>query len=355
MSTFNSKYSIEIVNSSGVLLADLTGRALSRNIIKSRNQADEITWSVELNEFEAYCRRTNQDPLAVLVPCSSEVRVKRLGTYLVGGQLVYFKIRINETSQTIDIKATGFLNLFKDRYTAASRLFSATEATTIASTLINETQALASGNFGVTIGPMATAGIHDRSYKRTNIKTALQDLTNVQTNPFDFEFTYNKVFKTYVQIGTKRNDIIFEYPNNIKSVDIPTDGTGIANEIIALGSGFGIESQATATADSAGSQLIYNLRQKIIVSSGTDNSDNGLTDAANTQLAAWAYPSEIPTITVNGNVAPYVTDYGIGDRVIVRFNNYAMLKHINAYYRIEKIELVIDEEDNETVKLYLSA
>ena len=355
MSQFASKYTIELVNPNGLLLADLTGRASKRRVVISRNEAEEISWSVDLNEFENYCRLSNQDPLSVLVANNTEVRVKRLGTYLCGGKLIYFNVLINGAAQTIDLRATGFLNLFKDRYTSTLRLYSSVEATSIASSLITESQALTNGNFGVTIGAMATVGTHVRGYNRTNIKTALQELSRVQTNPFDFEFTYDKVFKTYVQIGNKRPDIIFEYPNNIKDAVIPTDGTGMANEIIALGSGFGIESQSVAQADSLGSQLTYGLRQKLVTSNGNDNSDTALVDEAYAELAAWAFPFEIPSITVNGNVAPYVTDYKIGDRIVVRFNNYNMLKHINGYYRIEKIDLNIDELDNETVKLYLVA
>lgn len=354
MSKFASKYAIELVTSTGVLLADLTGRAQQRRLTMSRNEAEDISWVVDLNEFEHYCRLINVDPLNVLVNGSTEVRIKRLGKYLCGGQLIYFEPRIDSSSQTILIRATGFLNLFKDRYTSVLRQFTATQATTIARTLIDETQALANGSFGITIGTLATVGVHDRTYKRTNLKDALQALTKVQTAPFDFEFTYDKTFNTYAQLGSQRPEIIFEYPNNIKQISVPNDASGTANEIIALGSGFGIESQATATVDSAGSQATYKLRQKIITSNGTDNSDNGLTDAANAELATWAFPFELPDITVNGNVAPFITDYRIGDRVRIKINGYSMLNHVNNFYRIEKIELDVDEADNESIRLFVS-
>ena len=80
-----------------------------------------------------------------------------------------------------------------------------------------------------------------------------------------------------------------------------------------------------------------------------------ITDAANAELASWSFPSEIPVLTIDGNVAPFITDYKIGDRVQVKIRNYATLTHISAYYRIEKLELIIDEEDNETIKMMVSA
>lgn len=355
MSKFASKYGIEIVNPAGLLLADLTGRATKRSLSLSRNEAEEINWSIDLNDFEQFCRDSKVDPLSILVACSNEVRIKRLGTYLAGGQMVYFETNVDANQQVINVKATGFLNLFKDRYTEELKFYDATQATAIGASLINDSQALPNGSFGVTIGSLATVGLHDRQYDRTNIKSALQDLTTSQVSPFDMEFTYDKVFNTYSQLGTVRPDIIFEYPNNIISFSVPNDGTGIANQIIALGQGFGTEAQSQAISESAGSQATYRLRQKIITSNGTDDSDLGLTDAADRELSAWAFPFEVPTITIDGNVAPFITDYGIGDRIFVRINNYNTLAHINNYFRIERIELDIDEDDNEKVKLYLSA
>ena len=44
MSKVDSKYSIELVNQNGDLLADLTGRAKNRRLTRSRNEADEIEW-----------------------------------------------------------------------------------------------------------------------------------------------------------------------------------------------------------------------------------------------------------------------------------------------------------------------
>lgn len=360
MSVEASRYGIELVNSSGLLLADLTGRARNRQLVQSRNEAEDISWTVDLNELERYCRLLHQDPTTILIPGSTEVRIKRRGTYLAGGQLTYVNPRISSSEQVIELRATGFLNLFNSRYTGTTSLgsvtesFAATQATSIAATLVTDTQTLTNGNFGVTIGALATVGVHDRSYSRTNIKDALQNLTKVQTNAFDFEFTYDKVFNTYVSLGSSRPEIIFEYPNNIVELSVPNDATSIANQITALGQGFGEQAQTDVEVNNAGSQLTYRLRQNVIQTNGTDNSDNGITDAANAELAAWAFPYELPTLTVDGNVAPYVTDYGIGDRVRVLIRNYQTLTHINGLYRVEKRTISIDDEDNESVELILS-
>lgn len=350
----SSKYSVELVTPAGLLIADLSGRAMNRVLTKSRNEADSISWSLDLNEFERYCRLTGQLPQNVIIVDQTEVRIKRNSEYLSGGQINYCSTAITPDKQTIDIKASGFLNLFKDRYTNVERIFTGVQATTIAATAINETQALTNGNFGITIGTLATVGVHDRTYRRTEIKDLLQNLTRVQTNAFDMEFMYNKVFNTYVSIGSNRPDIIFEYPKNIKSFTIPLDGTGVANEITALGGGFGEEAQTQAIVSDLGSQASYALRQKIITPNGVTEQTN-LNDHANAELAAWSFPFELPQITLDGNIAPFITDYGIGDYVRVIIKGYKWLDHVDRTYRIEKFDLKIDNEDNEEVVLYISA
>lgn len=348
-----SRYAVEIVNPDGELVVDLSGRAFARRIVLSRNEPEDITFTVNLPEFERYCRLLGLIPQNVLAVYQNEVRIKRRQNYICGGQLIYRDIQINAQNENLEVRATGFLNLFKDRYTEAERIFTATEATEIAETLINETQALDNGDFGVTIGSMATVGPHDRTYRRTNIKDALQALTKVQTNPFDFEFTYDKVFNTYATLGSNRPEIIFEYPKNIKDFKVPVDATGLANQIIVLGSGIGELAANQEIVEDLGSQLNYKLRQKIITPNSVQESGT-LIDHGNAELAAWAYPFELPSIVVDGNLAPYIGDYQLGDYVKVKLGKYQMIEHIDTMYRIEKIDIQIDDNDNESIRLYLS-
>lgn len=363
MATLASRWSTEIVTPAGLVLLDLSGRAKNRRIIQSRNEAEEISWEIDLNEYELACREAKLDSASAILNNSTEIRIKRLNQYLCGGQVNYKYPHITPNSQTLSIRATGFLNLFKDRYTGTlpsgggtvQESFTGVQKTTIASTLITQTQAKTNGNWGVTIGLLATVGTGDKSYSRTNIKQALQDMTQVQTNPFDFEFTYNKVFNTYASLGSERPSVIFEYPRNIREFGAPDDGTQTANDITALGSGFGTQTIVERFAINIGAQQTSGLREKIVQSNGTDDSDGGVQAEADRQLAAWGTPYELPTLVVDGNLEPFVTDYGIGDRVKVIVNGYASLTHINSMYRVEKRIIDIDENDNETVTLILSS
>src|SRR4051794_4432981 len=195
--------------------------------------------------------------------------------YVAGGQLDYMNPQVSGTSQTVDIRAHGFLNLFASRYTDAST-YTATDGSQIAASLILTTQLKgANWDFGVTIGSLATTGPHDRTYQQdvTSIKDALQDLTKVQANPFDFEFTADKTLNTYASIGSQRPDVIFEFPGNVKSLSAPLDATGIANQVNGYGSGLGDQATARFNDGDDASQADYKVRQKVLITNATDNSD----------------------------------------------------------------------------------
>lgn len=364
---YSSKYSFELWTKNGQLVADLGGRAMNREIILSRNQPEDISFDLDLNDFENYCRSLQIDPKQVLIVKSMEVRVKRLGTYLVGGQLVYKTTKLSADTLSVTCKAKGFLALFNKRYTGrfnsgnVSEVYTAANGTAknrsdLAWTLINQSQALTNGNFGITRGLIGgPTTLYDKTYSRTNIMNALMDITNLQTDPIDIEFTYDKVFNTYKSIGSNRTDIVFEYPGNILSAEIPDDGTDLWNEVIGLGAGAADGTQPTYFAVDSASQANFQLQQDILQSNATDNSNSGLTDKSEAMKAAKANPIKIPAITVNGNVAPYVTDYKIGDRVAVKINDHPLVDDINGMYRIEKITITIDNDDNEQITLQVSA
>lgn len=354
MTSVSSKYTIELRSPSGDLLADFSGRAKDRRLVKSRNEADEISWNLDLAEYERYCSLSGIHPGQLPVVGQTEVRVKRGGTYLSGGQIVYAAPRITADNQVYEMRATGFLNLLAGRHTAAERVFAAADGSTIAWTLIDESQSLTNGDFGITQGNLATVGNHDRTYKRTVLKDAIKGLASLKTSSFDFEFTHDKVFHTYVSQGSPRPDIIFEAGTNILEYALPRDATALANEVTALGAGIGEQGAAITAQGDVNSQLTYKLRQRAITSNGTTDENGGVTDAAEAEVNAWAFPIEIIELTVDGNGRHSITDFGIGDRVKVILGQYDTTRHINGLYRVEKYELTIDDNDSEQIKLYLS-
>ena len=346
-----SRWHFELWSPTGVLLADLAGRAKNRRITQSRNRAEEMVWQVGLDDFETYANAMNVDPNTLVVPGATEVRIRRGSKYICGGQLTYVSPVITDQSQDMELRASGFLTLFGDRFTAARREFTATEATTIYSTLITESQTGTNASFGVTIGSLATVGAHDKTFKSEKLQDAIE--RGCELFDFDHEFTYDKVFNTYSSIGSRRPEIVFEYPGTIRAIRAPIDATNLKNRIYVLGSGAGDQGNATVQVDDANSQINYKVREERLNFSDVEDLTD-LTNHGNSELSAWSYPFQIPGLEVDGNLPPYVTDYGIGDYVNVKCNNYAMLRQINGMYRIEKREILIDENDRETIRLYMS-
>lgn len=352
MSQYASKYAFELWSPTGVFLGDLGGRALNRQIIKSRNEADEITFTLDLDVFEKYAAANYLDPHTLLRVNWTEIRVKRGSNYIAAGRLKFANVTLDPQRNTIECRAFGFLNLLGDRFTAASRIFTATDRSTIASTLITETQGLTNGDLGITIGALAAVGTSNITYQYTNLKQALQDLSSLSTGSFDMEFTAAKVFNTYARIGSTRSDIVFEYPNNIMSAHIPLDGTHMANQIIGLGAGIGADSTLSLVVNNTSSQQSLYLAQDV-VSYNSLITNEMLTNATNADLNARALPTEIPNIKVDANKPPYISDYGIGDFVHTRIKNHPYLNELDTMLRVEKYTLMIDNDDNEVADLML--
>lgn len=81
------------------------------------NDVESINFSVDLVQFEELCRANNTAPIDVLKPYVMDVRIRRNSEYIVGGQIVETNIDISENKPaTVEVKCSGFLNLFKDQY-----------------------------------------------------------------------------------------------------------------------------------------------------------------------------------------------------------------------------------------------
>lgn len=81
------------------------------------NDIEEVSFSIDLLEFENRCREMGVEPEDLLKPYVHDIRIRRNGEYIVGCQLVEASTKIsNNPPVRIAIKGTGYLNLFKDQY-----------------------------------------------------------------------------------------------------------------------------------------------------------------------------------------------------------------------------------------------
>lgn len=193
-----------------------------------------------------------------------EVYIYRDETKVWGGTMVFLQGGLSKGNDYVTIYAKGFFDLFKTRYTSALREFTSTDAGAIAWTLIDESQNLTDGDFGITESDIDTSVDRDRTYQYKNIYDAIIQLSEVK-NGFDFEITAAKEFKVhYPYRGDDLSDTqILEWGKNIERIGrFEFDFTGPANQVIVLGSGQG-EAMNTATRTNTTMRSAYKLRQLV--------------------------------------------------------------------------------------------
>lgn len=351
-------------------MADITKYAHAVSYALERNEAEQLTFDLDLAAFEAFAAGAATNPKTLITPYQTDVLVKRAGQYLFGVQVVSVVFNLTNDpatmtegqmsagassfNPTVTVTATGYLNLFKDRYITAT--YTATESTMIASALITAAQALTNGNVGVTLasGPYTTGVLRDRTYTRDNVKTMIQNLTQLVDGRFDFGFSYDKKFQCYQQIGSLRTDLQFTYggsDSNIAGLYYEWSATNLYNEIIGLGSGFGAD-QLVSIQDDTTSQALNYLRQDIkqynsVVLQAT------LDQNASADLALETNALTIPQVTITGKELVNKTFLNVGDRIPVKVKSHPFLDSVNGLYRIERMVVNLDDNDFESsIQLY---
>lgn len=345
--TPQGKYEFELwIN--GVQVGDITKLMQNRHFSKTRNASEELGFTMSLTAFEDYCATLGAVPSAILETYVTDIRIKRNSEYYFGVHVVDMQYNLEESGITVEVKATGFLDLYADRY--VTKTYTATERVAIALDLIATTQLGDSSNdFGTDAGPQqySTGLLSDREYTDQNVRDGLVNLTNLSDGVFDFRFNYDRSIETFAQIGSDRPESKFTYPYNIKGGRIAHTATSLWNYIIGLGSGFGEEALRTETADGA-SRANYKTRQKIV-------SFNSITEQQTLDENSYAYLQkvknilELPTFSVSGEFAD-LDIIGIGDRVPIEVVGHTALP-LSGTYRIEKLSVDLDENDAENIAI----
>jgi len=347
MSTPVPKYQFELwINGSQV--GDITKLMQNRSFSLTRNGSEELSFSMSLTAFEDYCLELGAVPQAVLEAYVTDIRVKRNGNYYFGVHVVDMAYSLEESGITVEVRATGFLDLFGDRY--VTKTYTQVERVAIALDLIATTQlGDATNDFGVDPGvsQYSTGLLSDRGYTDQNVRDGLVNLTNLSDGNFDFRFNYDRSIETFGQIGSNRPDMKFTYPYNIRSGKVAHTATNLWNYIIGLGSGFGEEALRVETGDAV-SRGNYKTHQKII-------SFNSVTEQQTLDENTYGYLQkvknilELPTFNVSGALAN-LDVLGIGDRVPVEVVGHTALP-LDDTYRVERLAVGLDENDAEDIAI----
>lgn len=493
-------YCLEIWSwKSPAYIADITGISHNLHMTWTLNDVEELSFDLDLVQFEKRCQAMGTTPDQVLKPYVHDIRVRRNGEYILGCQVVETNIQIdNDAPPKIQVRCTGFLNLFKDSYismpwsgytyanlarqlvwyaqqpdfivknptididasywvsvtgavarvtsgqktgagclqatrsgtgwnTIGTRLFvrsgvqitidvwvkgqanvpiyfherellnkssGQTDIGSVTPTsnntwvhftantttafdkgylIIEQNRTNASYNMGVddcwvfysgdtsalndmkvTLGTNTTTGQSNRTmnYELQNVKDAIMELTEMQTDNFDFEFTPDRVFNVMDRKGSDKVEIEAVYPGNIHSMTIERSAANMANKIYNLGSGIGDE-RLEYLGYSTPSRQTYGTREAVLVNSNVDRMDTLIAQAEG-EIALRKEPTDLPQVVVrDGSINPSNTQ--VGDAIIVRVENDDFLGTINGLYRILKYDLTVDDNNVEQVSLTLEA
>jgi hypothetical protein len=157
--TQTSQYAFEVYDGSGQLIADLSPYARSRRFTVRRNRAEQVSLSFDQGQLENLASDLGLSVRALLEPGVNEIRIRRGNRYLVGSQIQYLLPSLSATSRTVEVRAVGYLDLFKDRFLwpGDTLTYNATDIGLVARAFISTTQSRTNGSFGVTEGILQTS------------------------------------------------------------------------------------------------------------------------------------------------------------------------------------------------------
>lgn len=357
------EYTVELWSLSGVYVADVSDILTSGLRINFKlNDVESVDFTLDLVQFEAKCARIGAEPRNILDPYRSEVRIRRNDIYIVGAQVVQVNANFNNQSpNSIEVRCTGYLNFFKDRYitpgvlpSADGSLYSDRTYAQIAWQLIEDTQSQDNGDFGVTLGvdyaspDQAATRTRRYDYDNQNVKDGIINLTKLEADNFEFRFEPDKTLNFYTRLGSDMPEIELVYPQNISSVKVLRDASTLANRIIGYGSGIGDERISSVQLDFY-SSTAYKVRERIELFNSVSTQET-LDD--NTEAVLYEYRNmyEIPSLSLHTSVID-PNEVKVGDAIYVRIDNSTFISNVNGMYRILEMDIDVGVDGQEDISI----
>lgn len=310
------------------------------------NDIDTLRFQMNLTMFENRCADVGALPRNVLYPDLTEVKVYRNGNAMFGGIVSNTTPEYRENDAILSVSAESYLHYFSFRY--LSKTYTNTDRSAIAWDAINTVQSEPNGDLGITLGHTEATFNSDLDADYKDVKSIIRLYTYAQPTTYDFEITPDKVFNTYLRLGSNRSDIRLVYPGNIRSVRIPRSSDTLYNRVIGLGSGIGNE-RLESIVNNVQSQMKYRIKETKETFNDVKrintlrNNAQGILDQSYEVLA-------LPEIEVNGNEV----DLGIlrvGDSINVRIDQSTFSNDVNGMFRIYNMRISIDQNRFESVSL----
>lgn len=356
------KYRIELWTRTGQRIADITRFCQNISFSEERNEAEELRFKLNVDAFEAYLiNEAGSDPISNFREGQTEVKLRRDNEYLFGTQLYDASIDLNaDGSVSANVVCTGYLNFLMARYPDPTVTYTQMESVLIFYDLIRRAQSVTNGNYGLKIptsGYYVTGVKRDRSYEAytSTTKLNMQRLTELESGNFDFKILADKTVMTYPSLGSPRTDfkLVFDRRNfrsSITSARLNRSASGLFNQIIGIGTGFG-EDMMTSIQNDTASQVEFWLRQNPVQFNEVSVQAT-LNENAKAALARVKKLLRLPQITLSGNDMPE-NGIDVGDSIPIQMTGLRLIEDMSGVHRVERKETKLDENGFESdVTLY---
>lgn len=344
-----SKYSIEIWDKTNKPVADIRKLCSGLKWSKTLNNSESVSFNIDLNELEKTIHDLGyeEDVFGFFEVGRSDIRIKRDNTYIIGCNVYSFNYSTNDPSVNVSVQCVGYLNFYKSQY--ISKKYSNQYQEDILWDVINTCNAKTGGDYGVRRG-VSVGGAktrRDRNYSRKEVASLILQMSQVIGGP-DFDFSPDKKFNTYAAKGSYRPDVRLTYPGTIQEFSFNRTVEKVANYIYGIGSGNGDDAVQSTAEDTTSENYIY--RREKVISWNSVTEQTTLDEHTNASLHYYKDIIELPSVTLRDNVLD-LSQVDVGDTISLELLSNISLRHINGFYRIEKIDCTVDDNDSEKVSL----
>lgn len=344
-------------------------REIAENLTWSRKRTrigvDSISFTVNDQLFEKWCRMRGVTITDMLCPIALDCRIVRNGVPLVGGFLATMPAyQPNGTSASLPLSFDGYLNLVSDVYLAPDSAFNAPMGEVIQEWMTTaDTRARNAGKaFGFRAGNIATMTTIQESFNGCkSIKDAITDRCDNTTGagPFEVYFHPDRTYDVIKEsnFGEEITDYVIQYPNQINGVGAleisAPEISSFATHVIGVGSEeSGLVNQQT----NREAVEKYGYKEEVFQQSSVSTSDtlarNTTTELQNISNLEWQ-----PQIKLSGRVvAPIPTGtrkIWLGDTITIQ-NNEDLTGMAEGRFRVNSLEVSIDANGAETITPTLS-
>lgn len=344
-----SKYAIEIWDKTGKPVADIRKLCSNLKWSKTLNNSESVSFDIDLNELEKTIQSLgySEDVFGFFEVGRSDIRIKRDNDYIIGCNVYSFNYATNDPSVKVTVQCVGYLNFYKSQYVTAT--FSQQYQEDILWAVINQCNQKTGGDYGVRRGVDIGGGRtkRDRNYSRKEVASLILQMSQVIDGP-DFDFSPDKKFNTYAAKGAYRPDVRLTYPGNIQEFSFNRTVEKVANYIYGIGSGNGDDAVQSTAEDATSENYIYR-REKVMTWNSVVEQDT-LNEHTNASLHYYKDIIELPSVTLKDNTLD-LSQVDVGDTISLELLSNISLRHVNGFYRIEKIDCTVDENDSEKVQL----